>query len=183
MNAHSHGGVFLEDDICLIQIGFYKAHFTIYQPQISQHKQYCEDIPKATESIFVMEYLHVGLRQAPIEFKIIKDELNQGRFFKEENLKEIEDIDSVTVFHQKPLIQEDGILLAKYQFLEDGNYVGIVSADIPNSETPYIAVFPFRVGSKNWGYIPIFIVLIILLQLNFWLMSGNYVRLLKIFKN
>ena len=31
VSVHAHGGVFLEDDQCVIQIGFYKAHFKIYQ--------------------------------------------------------------------------------------------------------------------------------------------------------
>ncbi len=178
-DVHSHGGVFLEDDLCVIQIGFYKAHFTIYQPQKYQHKEFCEDIPHATESIFVMEYLHNGLREAPIDFRIIKDVLDQGRFFKEEDLQKIGDIKRVTVFHQAPLVQQDGVLLALHHFKEEGNYIGIVTAKISNNEDPYTAVFPFRVGSRNWGYIPIFIVLIIFLQLNYWLMNGGYGRLLK----
>lgn len=181
-NAHAHGGVFLEDDLCFIQIDFYKAHFTIYQPQTSQHKEFCEDIPSVTESIFVMEYLHDGLRKAPIDFRIIKDVLNLGRFFKEEDLDKIDNIENVTVFYQEPQIFQDGILLAKYQFQVEGDYVGIINADIPDSDTPYIAVFPFRVGSKDLGYIPILIAVVILLQLNFWLLDGGYSRILRKFK-
>lgn len=180
--VHAHGGVFLEDDLCVIQIGFYKAHFTIYQPQKSNHKEFCEDIPNAIESVFVMEYLHDGLREAPVDFRIINDVLDRGRFFKEEDLKKIKDINHVTEFYQAPSIQPDGVLIALHQFINEGDYVGIVTANVPNNDNPYIAVFPFRVGSQKWGYIPIIIALALFLQLNYWLMSGGYARLYRKYK-
>ena len=181
-NAHAHGGVFLEDDLCVIQIGFYKAHFKIYQPQKKQHREFCEDIPDATESVFVMEYLHDGLREVPIDFRIIRDELNRGRFFQEEDLKKINGLDHVTEFYQAPSVQQEGILLALHQFENEGNYVGIVTAAVPDIDNPYIAVFPFRVGSQKWGYMPLIIVLALFLQLNYWLMNSGYARLRKALK-
>ncbi len=176
-SAFSHGGVFQEDDLCLIQIGFYKAHFTIYQPQLSKHKEFCEDIPSIGESIFVMEYIHSGLRDAPVELRIIHDVLKKGRFFKEEDLKKITDLNKVSVFYQNPSIQQDGVLLALHQFEQTGNYIGIVTAYIPGKIDPYIAVFPFRVGSQSWGYIPLFIAIALFLQLNYWLLNGGYKRI------
>ena len=179
--VQSHGGVFLEDDLCLIQIGFFKAHFTIYQPQQNQHIGFCEDIPDANESVFVMEYMHEGLKQAPVEFRIIKDILGRGRFFQEEDLDKIDDINAVSVFYQSPQVHQEGVLLALHKFTEQGNYIGIVTAKIPNIDEKYIAVFPFRVGSRNWGYIPLFIALIIFIQLNYWLLNGGYSRLRRLF--
>ena len=176
-NTLAHGGVFLEDDLCVIQIGFYKAHFTIYQPQQSQHKEFCEDIPHAGESIFVMEYMHDGLNNAPIDFRIIKDVLGRGRYFQKEDLNKIDDINSVSVFYQKPSVQQEGVLLALHPFHEEGNYIGIVTADVPGITEQFIAVFPFRVGNRKWGYIPLFIVLVVFLQLNYWLLNGGYNRI------
>ncbi len=176
-NAQSHGGVFLEDDLCVIQIGFYQAHFTIYQPQQSQHKEFCEDIPYANESIFVMEYMHDGLREAPVDFRIIKDVLNRGRFFQQKDLEKIDNIEDISVFYQAPSVQQTGVFLALHQFEQKGNYVGIVTAHIPNNTEQYVATFPFRVGSRDWGYLPLLVVLIIFLQLNYWLMNGGYSRL------
>ena len=176
-NALAHGGVFLEDDLCVIQIGFYKAHFTIYQPQKSQHKEFCEDIPYASESVFVMEYMHDGLNNASIDFRIIKDVLGRGRFFQQGNLKQISDLDLISVFYQTPSVHNNGVLLALYPFKEEGNYVGIVTADIPGSTEKYIAVFPFRVGDRKWGYIPLLIALALFLQLNYWLLNGGYNRI------
>ena len=34
--SYAHGGVFLEEDVCVIEVGFFRAHFTIYQPQTQQ---------------------------------------------------------------------------------------------------------------------------------------------------
>ena len=78
--AHAHGSVGLADDQCVIRIGFYSAHFAIYQPQTRQHEEYCEDIPDVTDSIFVVEYLHAVMREVPVDFRIIKDRENRGKF-------------------------------------------------------------------------------------------------------
>ena len=54
--AFAHGGVVEEDDLCVIKVSYLRGHFKIYQPLIDGHKEYCEDLPNATESVFVMEY-------------------------------------------------------------------------------------------------------------------------------
>ena len=182
-SANAHGGVFLEDDLCLIQIGFHKAHFTIYQPQKSQHKEFCEDIPHATESIFVMEYLHNNLRNKPVDFRIIKDVQNRGRFVKWQDLQSIENFDDITEFYQPPVIREDGVFLALHEFKEEGNYIGIVMTKNQDNSEAYTAVFPFRVGGQSWGYIPWFIAIALFLQLNYWLLSGGYSRIRKLFSS
>ena len=182
-NTYSHGGVFLEDDLCVIQIGFHKAHFTIFQPQKSQHKEFCEDIPHATESIFVMEYLHNNLRNKPVEFRIIKDTQNRGRFVKWRDLENIKNFDDITVFYQPPVIREDGVFLVLHDFKEEGNYIGIVMTKTQDNNEMYTAVFPFRVGSQSWGYIPWFIAIALFLQLNYWLMSGGYSRIKRLFSS
>ncbi len=181
--AHAHGGVFLEDDLCVIQIGFYKAHFTIYQPQTSRHEEFCEDIPHADESVFVMEYLHDSLRESPIEFRIIRDVHNRGRFAKRKDIDKIDDLDQHTVFYQPPSVQPYGVFLALHQFREEGNYIGIVTTENPGNDSVYTAVFPFRVGGRDWGYIPLLIALAILLQLNYWLINGGYARIHKKLKS
>ncbi len=181
--SFSHGGVFIEEDVCVIQIDFFQAHFTIYQPQISQHEELCEDIPTIGETIFVMEYLHDGLRQMPVDFRIIKDTQKLGRFAKLEDIKKIKDIHSQTVYYQAPQEGPDGIYMARYEFDEEGYYIGIVSALQPEDGMTYTAVFPFKVGGSAWGYIPVIIALAIFLQLNYWLMNGGFARLRKMFRS
>ncbi len=182
-NIFAHGGVFLEEDVCVIQIDFFQAHFTIYQPQITQHKEFCEDIPEIGDTLFVLEYLHDGLREMPIDFRIIKDTQKLGRFAKLEDIEKIENINSHTVFYQAPQTGPYGIYLAKYDFLEEGYYIGIVSAERLSDGKAYTAVFPFQVGGNNWGYIPLIIIVAIFLQLNYWLLNGGFARLRKTFSS
>jgi len=178
-DAYAHGGVFLEKDICVIKIGFFKAHFTIYQPRISRHKEFCEDIPNVTESVFVIEYLHDSLRKVPVDFRIIEDVQDFGRFVTWEDLEIVDDLNRGTVFYQPPLVRPNGVFLALHSFEKKGNYIGIMTAKHPTNDDTYTAVFPFQVGGNHWGYIPFIIALILLVQLSYWLLNGGYVRLRK----
>ncbi len=181
--THAHGSVFLEEDVCIIKVNFFEAHFTIYQPHISQHKEFCEDIPVTGESVFVMEFLHDSLRDMLVDFRIIKDTQKLGRFAKLEDIEKIQDINQQTVFYQAPTTYPDGIYLARYDFKTKDYYIGIVTAKYPDQEKIYKAVFPFQVGGSNWGYIPAIIGLALFLQLNYWLMDGGFTRVRKVFKS
>ena len=44
-HAYGHGGVAFEDDLCVINVNFMQAHFTVFQPETRQNTEYCEDIP------------------------------------------------------------------------------------------------------------------------------------------
>ncbi len=57
LESSAHGSITVDGDLCVIQIGFYRAHFKIFQPITSEAEEFCEDIPDFGESIFVMEYL------------------------------------------------------------------------------------------------------------------------------
>ena len=72
-NVAAHGGVGMEDDKCIITIGFLKAHFTGYQPKTNGTEEFCEDIPEVARSVFVIEYLHDFLKKMQVDFRIIKD--------------------------------------------------------------------------------------------------------------
>lgn len=176
LNAHAHGSVGLADDQCVIQIGFYSAHFAIYQPQTSKHEEYCEDIPEVTDSIFVIEYLHAVMREVPVDFRIIKDRENRGKFVSWEDIEKIDDLDRDTVFYQSPLTRPDGVFLVHHEFADSGDYIGIVTTAHPTMERTYTSVFPFHVGETTWGYVPLFAGIALLLQINYWLMTGGFTR-------
>ena len=173
--AAGHGGVVLEADLCVINIGYFKAHFKIYLPQERQHDEFCEDIPQTGESVFVMEYLHSGLGEVPIDFRVIRNVTGLGQFARLEDIDRIEDLDAVTVFYQPPAVVP-GVYTVLHRFDEPGEFVGVVTADIPDSDAPYTAVFPFEVGFTGFGYWPWLIVLALILQLNLWYMSGGLSR-------
>ncbi len=173
--AGAHGGVVADGDLCIIKISYLQAHFKIYQPLIEGHEEYCEDLPNATESVFVMEYMHKELATVPVEFRIIHDVTGKGRFAIWEDVAEIDDLDAVTVFYQAPVIEPD-VFTVIYNFREEGDSIGIVTAKPDSGDREHIAVFPFEVGYTGVGYWPLIIVAVLLIQFQYLLMSGRISR-------
>ena len=163
--AMAHGSVTPEGDLCIIKIGFYSAHFKIYQPRTRAHQDYCEDLPDTGETIFVMEYTYGDLGNVPVDFRIVRDITGMGRFAKVEDVAKLNEaeIDAATVIYRPPQLQPD-IFTISHEFGEAGNFLGIVTARHPETGQLYTAVFPFEVGYIGYGYIPLFILLAMLVQ-------------------
>ena len=172
----AHGGVAFEGDSCLISVNFLQAHFTVFQPETRKTREYCEDIPDVTRSVFVMEYLHDLLNEMSVDFRIIRDEGGLGRFADWEDIEKIESIEEVTVFFEPERIEEGGFFSRTYTFEESGTYIGIVTASHPTEPRDYNAVFFFRVGGRDWGTLPLFALVIGLLQLGYWISNGGVER-------
>lgn len=152
--ALGHGGVYLEDDVCVIKIGFYEAHFTIFQPQTRGHEQYCEDLPDVTDSVFVLEYSHDGLETMPVDFRIIENTTNMGLFANWQDIEQIDDLDAVTVFYE-PVRHEPDVFTVIHKFANSGQYIGIVTSKHPDNGILYTAVFPFEVGYAGINYLAV----------------------------
>ena len=144
-NIHSHGGVVLDEDICLIKVGFFQAHFTVFQPQTKGHEQFCEDLPDIGESIFVLEYLHDGLEKMHVDFRIIENLTGNGPFTNKADVELIDDVDAITVFYQ-PALQNPDVFAVLHDFQEEGEFIGIITAKHPENAKIYTAVFPFEAG-------------------------------------
>ena len=177
--VNAHGGVAFEDDLCVININFMQAHFTVFQPQISQTREFCEDIPEVSTSVFVMEYLHDLLREMSVDFRIIRDVNGVGRFASWEDIEAIDDLDAATVYYQQPAVEDSGYYRARYTFEQKGTFIGVVTAEHPTEDRSYSAVFYFRVGGRNPGSLPIFVALVLMLQIGYWLSSGGWNRIRK----
>ena len=162
--VHGHGGVLLEDDVCIIKIGFLDAHFTGFKPSETGTKEFCEDLPKVAESVFVIDYLHDFLKEMRVDFRIIKDVEQFGFYANWDDIQTMDDIDSATVFYRRPTVERAGVYSVNYTFTEPGVYIGIVTAKHPDEDKTFRAVFPFQVGTTNWGLIPLFVLLIIAAQ-------------------
>jgi hypothetical protein len=171
--VQAHGSITAEGDLCVIRIGFYTAHFKIFQPDTSQEKEFCEDLPAAGSSIFVMEYMHQSLGEVPIELRIIHDVTGLGRFARIEDVEKIADLDAATVFHQPPVIEAQ-VFSVLHDFTEEGDFLGIVTIKHPETDQYYLAVFPFHVGAKAWGYLPLFAGIAILSHLGYLFFSGAF---------
>ena len=166
--ANAHGGVGMEDDMCVINIGFLKAHFTGYQPKTYGTQEFCEDIPEVANSVFVIDYLHDFLKEMQVDFRIIKDVNDFGIFANWDDITGLEDIEQDTVFYLPPVMRSDGVLTVNYDFQQAGGYIGIVTAVHPEKDKTYNAVFFFQVGGTDYGYLPLFIALLVLAQVLYW---------------
>ncbi len=174
-SAGAHGSVTPDADFCIIQIGYYRAHFKIYLPAERGHQEYCEDIPQTGSATFVMEYEHSGLGDVPIDFRVIENITGKGVFAALEDVQEIEQIDDVTLFHYPASIQPD-VFTYLHPFYEQGEFIGIVTVRQPETGEVYTAVFPFEVGFAGvpiWAW---FILGAVVLQINFLWMNGNLAR-------
>lgn len=171
-----HGGVAFEEDLCVINIDFMQAHFTVFQPEVSEAEEFCERVPRVSRALFVMEYLHDLLTEMAIDFRIVRDVNDVGRFADWEDVLAIEDLEAATVFYQQASIEPGGYYRASHDFSERGTYIGVVTAEHPVEDRQYNAVFYFRVGPPPLGTVPIFVAILLALQLGYWFSSGGYQR-------
>ena len=174
--AIAHGGVVAEEDACVIEIGIFRAHFTVYQPQTRASKEFCEDIPDVGEAVFVLDYLHDSLKEVPVDFRIIRDVKERTIYASWEDILDMEDLESATVFYQPPQVREDAFFTVEHIFSERGWYTGIVTTRHPTRDQAYQAVFGFHVGRKDFGFWPWMILIIIAIQAQYWVSSGAYAR-------
>ena len=174
--ADAHGGVAFEDDRCVININFMQAHFTVFQPATSAAEEFCENLPATGTSVFVMEYLHKLLTEMAMDFRIVRDLQEAGRYASWEDIVAIDDLEAATVYYQPAAIETSGFYRASHRFAEPGDYLGVVTARHPVEDRNYHAVFYFRVGGRDLGSLPLFIALGCCLQLGYWLGIGGWTR-------
>jgi len=173
IDVWAHGSIVAEEDVCVIQIGFFRAHFTVYQPETRGSKEYCEDLPDTGKTVFMLNYLHDSLKIMPVDFRIIKDVTNLDRYAKWDDVAKIEDIDSATVFYQPPITESNAVFKIDHNFAQPGNYIGIVTTRHPTNDKTYNAVFPFQVGGGGLNYLWVIGALILLLQFGYWISIGG----------
>lgn len=146
------GGLVLRNDVCVLTIGFYDAHFTAYQPDARGNEEFCEHLPGAGKTIFVIDYLHRSLKEVPVDFRIIRDVTGKGQFVRVEDIDAIGNLDAHTVYYQEPVIQSNGTLMIEHDFAEEGEYVGVVTAGHPTNDNIYSAAFPLSLGASRFPW-------------------------------
>lgn len=162
------GGLVLEDDVCILTIDFYSAHFTAYQPETNGDTQFCKAFPDAGLTVIVLDYLHQSLKLVTVEVRIIKDVTGLGTFAKIEHVQAIENLDAHTVFYQPPVVRPNASLTLEHTFEAEGTYIGIITAAHPTQDTFSTAIFPFEVGVSQFDYTWL-LVLAVAAALLFWL--------------
>ena len=136
--VQAHGGLSLADDICKLTIGPYTMHFTGYQPEATQEKEFCEDIPATGRTVVALDYIEEALRPLPTEVRIIRDTGAQAGA--EGNL------DEITILHIPAKIYPNGSINFEYDFMQPGKFVGLVTV---GEKSEYVSRFPFSVGEPK----------------------------------
>ena len=157
-----HGSMTPEGDICILEIGYLKAHFKTYLPRSYGHEQFCEVLPEESEAVFVMEYEHDSLADMLIEFRVIRELTGKREFTREKDIEKIDDLESVTVAYHPPHREPD-VFSITHRFEEPGWYVGIITAKSQELDETYVAVFPFEVGFTGYRYWPLMAFALLLL--------------------
>lgn len=127
----AHGGLSLADDLCKLTIGPYTMHFTGYQPDSSQEKEFCEDIPSTGRTVVALDYIEEALRPLPTEVRVIKDTGSE------------ENLDGITVLHLPSKVYSNGSINFEHNFSKPGKFVGLVTVV---GEEEHVSRFPFAVG-------------------------------------
>ena len=142
----AHGGVAIEDDMCVLRAGPYAMHFTGFQPEQSQSEEFCEDIPNVGNAIIVLDYIDKPLRDMGVDFRIIEDVNNIGNYATIDDLGSAGDIRDNTIYYLPSELRRTASFNIEYNFTEPGRFIGMVTVnDIPNGKE-YTSVFPFGVG-------------------------------------
>ena len=150
--VQAHGGLSLADDVCKLTIGPYTMHFTGYQPDATQEKEFCEDIPNTGRTVVALDYIEEALRPLPTEVRIIRDTGSGGQPGPEEQQK----LDELTILHIPAKVYPNGSINFEYNFPQPGKYVGLVTV---TDKEPLVSRFPFSVGEPK-GTSPYLIVAI-----------------------
>lgn len=132
--SYAHGGLSLADDICKLVIGPYTMHFTGYQPDNTQEKEFCEDIPSTGRTVVALDYIEEALRPLPTEIRVIKDTGSET------------DIEAITILHVPSKVYSNGSINFEHTFTQPGKFVGLVTT---GDKQEHVSRFPFSVGQPK----------------------------------
>ena len=148
--AWAHGGVSMEDDLCILKIGPYTMHFTGYQPEKAQSEEFCEDIPYEGKAIVVLDHVDKILRDMPTDFRVVRDVKNLGVTAQYEQLGTPEEIKEATIYYEDPKLYPRGTKQFELDFGK-GSFIGIVKIQDERMGKEHVSVFPFSVGYGNFN--------------------------------
>ena len=171
--ASAHGGVSLEDDLCIMRIGQYRAHFTGYQPQARASQEFCEDIPELGEAIIVLDFLDPALRKMNIDFEIITDPSGKGAKAQLADIQQALDAGTHQLHKTAAAQYPSGNFNVNLTITQPGWYVGVLTASAVEGNLKEISVFPFSVGVRDYSSLISWVVAILILSLLFYLVSGR----------
>ena len=140
--VQAHGGLALADDVCKLTIGPFTMHFTGYQPDSTQEKEFCEDIPATGRTVVALDYIEEALRPMPTEIRVIRDAAGDGGLTVDEK-----NLGPITVLYLPPKVYNNGSITFEHNFSQPGKFVGLVT--INDGEKEVLSRFPFAVGEPK----------------------------------
>lgn len=150
--ANAGGGGVLQQDRCVVELGFMQAHLTIYQPRPRGSEKFCDAVPHTADTVFVLDYLHDSLNRAPLEVRIIRNPTRVGRFAQWGDIQALDELETLTVLHRPAQIRSGGALKFEHKFEAEGQYLLLVTAAHPDQDKRYHAVAPLQVGATSGPY-------------------------------
>lgn len=118
--------------MCKLRIGPHEMHFTGYQPERTDTKEFCEDIPSVGQTVVVLDFVDYELRELPVEVRIVSGSSNGGN------------LESGTVLLLPAQTYPTGTIHFDHNFPDAGKYVGLVT--VTSKGQRYVSRFPFAVG-------------------------------------
>ena len=143
----AHGKVNLDADICVRNISGSMVHLSTYQPQYDPAAEYCTEIPKEGETLWVLDLVDQALRDMPVAIKSVK---GSGALS-----------DTVTSLYSTN--HGDGIIKGAFN-LDEGQYTLFVTGEgVP----PLHYEYPLRIQMTNYkdlffSYAPYMIMFLLL---------------------
>src|SRR5579863_8550133 len=74
--AHRFGG---PNDPCERRIGTSLIHITLYQPQFDPDAEYCDQVPRAGNTVLVVDVLGDDLRRLPLGMEVLTSERSNSQ--------------------------------------------------------------------------------------------------------
>lgn len=129
--AAAHGKVALEADVCVRNVSGSMVHLSTYQPQYDPEAEYCTEIPKEGETLWVLDLVDQALRDMPIGIRIVR---GSGQALS----------DTVTTLYSTN--HSDGVIKGEFN-LDEGQYTLFVTGEgVP----PLHYEYPLRIQMTNY---------------------------------
>ncbi len=126
-SAHRFGG---PNDPCERKIGSSLVHITLYQPQFDPDAEYCDQVPRAGNTVLVVDVLGDELRQLPLGVQVLASQESEPRR---------------RVLSIAPKIYRRGVADAQVMLDGGGSYVTQIS--LGEGGAQQVLSFPIRVAA------------------------------------
>ena len=125
-SAHRFGG---PNDPCERKVGASLIHITLYQPEFDPDAEYCDQVPRAGNTVLVVDVLGDEQRRIPLAVRVFETRASQS---------------PRTVLSIPPKVYRRGVADAQVTLDGGGSYVTQIL--LGDGATPQILSFPIRVA-------------------------------------